>query len=165
MRTPIKRASITAVALGLMVALFTGCMQPHETNAFQAINADRAANGVGGLGENGALIEKAQNWAVYLASNSGGRCSGNTLVHSDLRVGAPEGWRALGENVGCRVAPGGDLTSHVGPLQSAFMNSKGHRDNILNGNFNAGGVGIAAVPAADVPGWLAVYEVQEFGRV
>jgi uncharacterized protein YkwD len=155
-----KRMSMLIAGL-LLAAVATGCMVPEESTAFNAINADRAAYGVGALGEHGALVEKAQRWASQLAGASGGRCSMATLVHSDLRDGAPDGWRRLGENVGCRIAPG-DMASHVAPLEAAFMASPHHKENILNGAFNKGGVGISGVPAAGNPGMIAIYEVQEF---
>ena len=158
-----KRMSMLMAGL-LLAAVATGCMSGDAATAFEAMNADRAANGVGGLGEHGDLVAKAEGWAVYLANASGGRCSMETLVHSKLEVGAPDGWRNLGENVGCRIA-GADVASSVAPLEAAFMASPGHRANILNGWFNKGGVGFATVPAADHPGWVAVYEVQEFARV
>jgi|SRR3954451_246755 uncharacterized protein YkwD len=157
-----KRMSLLMAGL-LLVAVATGCMAPEESSALNAINGDRAANGMAGLGEHGDLINKAQAWAVHLATNSGGQCSMGTLVHSILQDGAPGGWQRLGENVGCRIAPG-DYASQVAPLQAAFMASQHHRENILDGRFNKAGVGMAAVPSTSNPGMMAVYEVQEFAR-
>jgi uncharacterized protein YkwD len=157
-----KRMSMVMAGL-LLAVVATGCMSGEASNAFNAINADRGGNGVAGLVEHGDLVTKAEQWAAYLANASGGRCSMETLKHSQLQDGAPAGWRNLGENVGCRIAPG-DIASQVGPLEAAFMNSPHHRENILNGGFNKGGVAFASVPAAGNPGMLAVYEVQEFAR-
>ena len=159
-----KRIALISVSIALATTLLAGCMSADESDALIAINADRAAGGLGGLGEQAVLVTKAQNWARHLADASGGQCSMATLVHSDVRAGAPAGWRALGENIGCRIAPG-DVRSFVGPLQVAFMGSIHHRENIMNGGFNAGGVGLATAPAAVGNGWLVVYEAQEFARL
>jgi uncharacterized protein YkwD len=159
-----KRLSLATMTLGLSALLLAGCMTGEESNALNAINADRATSGASGLVQDGALVVKAQDWARHLAGSSGGTCSGATLSHSDLRAGAPAGWRGLGENVGCRIAPG-PVASHVGPLEASFMASPHHRDNIMNRAYNAGGVGLASVPAAIGNGWIVVYETQEFATL
>jgi uncharacterized protein YkwD len=159
-----KRITLVSVTIALAATLLAGCMSADESDALNAINADRVAGGLGGVVENAALVTKAQQWARHLADASGGQCSMATLVHSDVKAGAPGGWRALGENIGCRIAPG-DVRSFVGPLQVAFMASPGHRANIMNGSYNAGGAGLATAPAAVGHGWLVVYEAQEFARL
>jgi uncharacterized protein YkwD len=158
-----KRTTVLASAVVTLV-LVTGCSRPTEMSALGAVNNDRAAGGLGTLANNGPLVVKAQKWAQELANTSGGRCSMETLRHSDLKDGAPGGWRLLGENVGCRIAPG-DEASFVEPLEQAFMASEHHRENIMNGNFNHGGFGIATAPAATGNGWMVVYEAQEFARL
>ena len=159
-----KRVAVLTCCIGLAAALLAGCMSPDESNALGVLNADRANGGLWPLGENADLVSKAQTWAQHLAASSGGQCSMATLVHSDLRAGAPAGWRGLGENVGCRIAPG-DVASFVAPLQAAFMASPGHRANIMNGSYNAAGIGLATAPAAVGHGWVVVYEAQEFARL
>lgn len=159
-----KRLSLAAAAVGLVAALATGCQRPEEAGALAAINVDRAATGARPLTVHGALTTKAQSWAAHLAAVSGGRCSLAALSHSDLRAGAPPSWRMLGENVGCRTAPG-SLQSFVAPLQASFMASPEHRANITNRTYNAAGVGLATAPAAGAPGWIVVYEAQEFAAL
>jgi uncharacterized protein YkwD len=159
-----KRLSLATMTVGLSALLLAGCMTGDESNALNAVNADRATIGAGALVQDGALVTKAQNWARHLADSSGGTCSGATLSHSDLRDGAPAGWRALGENVGCRVAPG-PIAAHVSPLEASFMASPHHRDNIMNRGYNAAGIGLASVPAAIGHGWIVVYETQEFATL
>jgi uncharacterized protein YkwD len=56
----------------------------------------------------------------------------------------------LGENVGSGPS--------VEAIQAAFMNSPGHRANILNPEFNWAGAGVA------VAGNGTVYVVQVFGK-
>ena len=147
---------------GLCVLVLASCQTPEEASGMSAMNADRGANGQAGLGANLSLTMKAEQWASYLAQNSGDTCSGATLSHSALSNGAPQGWRKLGENVGCAIH-GGDLQSFVGGLQTGFMNSPLHRANILDPAFNYGGVGMAQIDLGN--GQMLVYEVQEFAAV
>ena len=81
-----------------------------------------------GLRENADLNNKADAWAVQMRD----QCR---IRHSRLSDGAPAGWRKLGENVG----RGGSIAQ----VHRAYMNSSGHRRNILDRSFNQ--VGTAAV--------------------
>jgi uncharacterized protein YkwD len=130
--------------------------------ALAAINADRATGSLAPLASNGDLVKKAQQWSKHLADSSGGVCSMGTLVHSQLSDGAPAGWRALGENVGCRVSSG-DLQSFVAPMQANFMASPGHRANIMSSTFNVGGAGFATVSLGN--GTMLVFETQVFAKL
>jgi len=156
-----RRVLGLAVA-GLCILGLAGCQIPEEASAMSALNADRAVNGRVALGDNLELTAKAQQWAAYLAVNSGNTCSSATLSHSALTNGAPSGWKRLGENVGCAIRTG-DLASFVAPLQQGFMNSPNHRANILDTTYNYAGVGMALI---DLPnGQTLVYTVQEFAAV
>jgi uncharacterized protein YkwD len=159
-----KRLSLVTVIVGLSAVLLAGCTRPEASGALAAVNADRATIAAAPLGQDYTLAAKAQSWAQHLTDTSGGNCSMATLSHSDLRDGAPAGWRMLGENVGCRIAPG-DVASSVAPLQASFMASPGHRANIMNASYNAGGMGLASAPAAVGNGWIVVYEAQEFAQL
>jgi uncharacterized protein YkwD len=150
-----------AVALAAVAFLLTACMIPEETSAFNLINRDRAANGVPSLSVHGHLVTKAQNWATYLASNSGGICHSSRLKHSNLADGVPAGWLALGENVGC-TAGSGPWQGAVNTLQGQFMGSSGHRANIVNGRYNYGGVGLSMFYTG--PNTWVVYETQVFAQ-
>jgi uncharacterized protein YkwD len=161
-RLPHLRAGAAVLALGAL--LLTGCMGSAENSAFNAINASRAANGVAGLSTNDALTAKAQGWAQHLANASGGQCTSATLSHSNLATGAPAGWSKLGENVACRTTNTG-VDNAIGPIQTQFMGSPGHRANILDAVFNRGGVGVASVPAASGGGYIVVFETQEFAHL
>jgi uncharacterized protein YkwD len=122
--------------------LLTSC-SPEQLDAFQRINYSRTDHGLIGLSIQDSLMNKAQLWADYLASVG-------TLAHSNLAEGADPGWWMLGENVGSGPS--------VEAIQAAFMNSPGHRANILNPEFNWAGAGVA------VAGNGTVYVVQVFGK-
>jgi hypothetical protein len=98
-----------------------------EDRFYQLINESRAAAGLPGLGVDGNLVVNAR-------SHSGTMASQGTIFHNGaLANQVPGGWSALGENVGI----GGSVES----LHAAFMNSPGHRANVL-GDYDRMGVGI-----------------------
>ena len=156
------RAGVVVLALGALI--LTGCMDSSEKSAFTALNAARTSTSVKALASNTALVTKAQGWAQHLASTSGGQCTSATLSHSNLATGAPAGWQKLGENVACRTTNQGEASA-IGPIQTQFMNSPGHRANILDPAYTYGGVGVASVPAAVGGNYIVVFETQEFARL
>jgi len=107
-----------------------------------AMNADRGANGVGPLGWHGGLGGYAQDWANWMAQNQ-------SLTHQYLSPMFSLGLNTLGENI--LVGPSG---MSAGAMETAWMNSPGHRVNILNGSFTVAGVGVAV--SADGRIWVAV---------
>jgi uncharacterized protein YkwD len=107
-----------------------------------AMNADRAANGLGPLGWHGGLAGYAQSWANWMAANG-------SLTHQSLGPLLGLGFGTVGENV--LVGP---ASMSAGAMEAAWMNSAGHRANILNGAFSAAGVGSAIGPDGRI--WVAV---------
>ena len=126
-----------------VAALVLSACTPQQLDAFERINRDRANHGVTTMSIQTGLMAKAQAWADYLAS------AGN-LQHSQLAEGVDPGWRMLGENVG--------FGPSVEAVEVAFMNSPGHRTNILNPEFNWAGAGVS------VSGNGTVYVVQVFAK-
>lgn len=94
-------------------------------------NDARAQNGLGGLVRNGSLDAVALNWANQMAAN--GTLSHNPSVGSQI----PGGWRGWGENVAQGYSSGA-------AVHNGWMNSSGHRANIL-GNFTD--IGTALIQA------------------
>jgi len=88
-------------------------------------------------------MAKAQAWADHLASIG-------YLWHSNLAEAVDPGWSMLGENVGS--GPSADA------IERAFLNSPGHRANIMNPQFNWAGTGVA------VSGNGTVFLVQVFAK-
>jgi uncharacterized protein YkwD len=107
-----------------------------------AMNADRAANGLGQLGWHSGLAGYAQNWANWMAQNG-------SLTHQSLAPLFSTGLNTLGENI--LVGPSG---ISAGAMEAAWMNSPAHRANILGGGFTVAGVGIAT--GSDGRIWVAV---------
>lgn len=158
-RPTTRRRLPAAVALTVAALLLTSCMIPEESSAFDLMNRDRNANGISSYWANEAAVVKAQNWATQLATSSGGVCSSAKLRHSNLADGAPAGWRALGENVGCTSGTG-PWQSSVAALHAQFMNSGPHRSNILSRTYTHAGVGLSMFYTG--PNSWVVYETQFF---
>ena len=116
------------------------------SDVLDAMNRDRAGNGVGSLCANAQLTGIAQAWADHLAQTQ-------TFVHQDLlAVISATPFHRLAENllVGSRI-----LTP--AQMEGAWMASPGHREHILDGRLVAAGVG-SAVSAQG-----RVYVVVDFG--
>jgi uncharacterized protein YkwD len=94
------------------------------------VNRDRSAQGLPGLQRNGALDSVAAAWAAQMAAS--GTLSHNPQTSSQI----PGGWSRWGENVAQGQRSGSEM-------HTAWMNSPGHRANILNGSFREIGIGIA----------------------
>jgi hypothetical protein len=90
-------------------------------------NADRAAARLGALSTAGDLQSLAQSRANEMAK--AGRIYHTTNLGSRV-----SGWKRLGENVG----RGPELRD----IETAFMNSPSHRENILDPGFTQLGVGV-----------------------
>ena len=125
----VPRLAGSAAVLVAAVLLLSACFgTAGQQEAFVVLNNDRAAHGLAPVIPHGELLAKAQAWADKLASD--GR-----LSHSNLSSGVPGCWRSLGENVGYGAT--------VENVQNAFMNSQGHKDNVLNGAYGFAGTGVS----------------------
>ena len=77
--------------------------------------------------------------ALVRATNADRRCDARALWHNDISR-ATDHWVWLGQNVGCGSA-GSNVAASVRRIQDAFMDSPGHRRNILYRRANLLGVG------------------------
>jgi len=124
---------------------------PLTAGLFQAINHDRAANGLPQLTWSPKLANNAGTWAHQM-SNAG------SLFHQNLGalLGSPDynGYSTLGENI--LVGPGSMSASSI---EAAWMASPPHRANILSRSFNIVGIGYYRGPDG------RLWAVQEFGGI
>lgn len=97
------------------------------SDALNALNRDRAAQGLPALRVRADLQAKAQAWAEKLARE-------NALYHSTLSDGLTPCWTRLGEN----IAPG----PSVAEAEQALLRDPPHRANIM-GRWDWVGVGVA----------------------
>lgn len=117
-------ASLATVGLGLAA----GADSATEGQFLSKINATRSANGLGSLSVAGGLTSHARVHTQQMMDADG-------IYHSssgELAAAAGSGWSALAENVG--------RGNTVDSLHTAFMNSAGHKKNIL-GDYNYVGIG------------------------
>ena len=126
-RRPAIRLAVVAVVVAC-VGLLSACLSPSQGVVLNELNADRTANRYSRLGTQADAQRKAQAWAEKLARE-------NKLYHSNLPDGIKVRWCSIGENVGYGPS--------VGAIEDAYMNSSGHRANILNTKWNGVGVGHA----------------------
>jgi len=117
-----------AVASLLMLATAAGADSGTEDEFLAKINATRSAHGLGALQIEGGLQSHARSHTL-------GMMDAGHLYHStsdELRAVGGEVWERIGENVGRGQSPT--------TLHNAFMESPGHKDNIL-GDYNYIGIG------------------------
>jgi uncharacterized protein YkwD len=154
-----KKLAVIAVAAIVSLGL-TGCLpdtwaagptDATQTAMWQALNQDRANNGLPALTWSPKLNNLAGIWAQHMAAVG-------TLYHQDLGAVISTAdfqiYHTLGENI--LVGPG-NLTP--AQMEAAWMASAGHRANILSPYFNI--VGIAVAHSADGRIWAVV----DFGGI
>ncbi len=120
-----------------------------EKNAVELMNADRRANGLSDLKVSSAVTAVARSHAQDMVNRkffSHSNPEGKTP--SDRLKAAGISYSAVGENIA-------ENTS-VQAAETAFMNSSGHRANILNSKYTTVGIGVAYDSAGNV------YVVQDF---
>ncbi|MGQ0805347.1 MAG: CAP domain-containing protein [Actinomycetota bacterium] len=156
-----RRARLLASAL-VVATLTVGCFSGTNESTgvplpdsglsrevFDLVNVDRAANGLPALSWHPQLGALAQGWSENMGS------TGN-FAHSDLNatIRNPEfdGFRRLGENILV-----GSCGMTAAAVEQAWMNSPGHRANIL-GDFNTIGVGFVCAGGR-------LWGTQNFGTV
>jgi hypothetical protein len=117
-------ALLATAGLGIAAAADAGT----ESQFLDAINSSRASAGLGPLAVDGGLTAHARNHTQdMIAAGSIYLSSGD-----ELAAAGGSGWSRIGENVG----RGGSVAS----LHQAFMESPGHKANIL-GDYNLVGIG------------------------
>ncbi len=122
-----RRYLILLAAASVFIALFAVPAMAGPAGQFiSKINSSRSAAGLPPLQGYWDLADDARRHSNAMAERG-------ELYHSGNLGSVTSGWTGLGENVGVGI--------DVSGLHQAFMNSSGHRRNIL-GNFNYVGVGV-----------------------
>jgi Cysteine-rich secretory protein family len=127
-----KRRWLLLVTLATMAIFVVGITanadSGTEADFLAKINASRASAGLAPLQVDGGLQAHARNHTADMVAAGG-------IFHSsesELKAAAGSGWDKIGENVG--------RGQSVASLHEAFMNSAGHKKNIL-GDYNYVGIG------------------------
>ncbi len=98
-----------------------------EAQFLTLINGERTKRGLGALKVCGEVRAVARKWSVKMDAD-------NKLYHNPNFSSQITQWTVLGENVGRGTAVAG--------LHTAFMNSPGHRANILKPEYTQVGIGV-----------------------
>jgi len=125
----IRRAAalVTAILLVATVLAAPVLAAPGDEAGFVSlINSERSSRGLNALNVYWDLVDDARVHSDVMAN-------ADKIFHSSNLSSVTTGWAALGENVG--------VGATVGDLHTAFMNSSGHRANIL-GDWDSVGVGV-----------------------
>jgi hypothetical protein len=130
--------AIVAIGAAFLATVVAPSLASEENGFVSRINASRSAAGLQPLQVYWDLVDDARAWSAHMAEV-------DTLSHNPNLGSVTSGWFALGENVG--VGPSVDV------LHDAFMNSPGHRANIL-GDYNYVGAGV--VWASDTKMYVTV---------
>ncbi|GMQ98913.1 MAG: hypothetical protein BMS9Abin17_1447 [Acidimicrobiia bacterium] len=138
MRTMNRIVTLTAIATVFVAAFATPAFAGAEGQFVSKINASRAAAGKAPLEVYWDLADDARAHSAAMAAKG-------SIYHNPGLAGVTSGWTTLGENVG--------VGFDVNQLHQAFMDSAGHRSNIL-GDFNYVGVGVKVDDAGLV--WVTV---------
>ena len=128
-------ASTTIVALTGTSWASGGTHAAAELAFSRRINISRDAAGRGPLTVNLALTRVARAWSDRMAA--AGEISHNPQVANQV----DGDWTRLGENVGYSTRTGATTAEFVDRLHTAFLESPGHRANIM-GDFNQVGIGV-----------------------
>jgi hypothetical protein len=128
----VRTARKITIVLVALVVMTVGIALPAQAGAegdfLSKINASRSAAGLPPVSTHSDLVPDARNHSAEMMA-------AGQVYHTSNLAGVASGWEALAENVGAGPT--------VNDLHSAFMNSAGHRANIL-GDYNYVGVGVAS---------------------
>jgi uncharacterized protein YkwD len=106
-----------------------------ETMFLDHINASRAEEGHAPLTMNTELSSIARDWSHVMQAE-------DRMYHNPSYSQQYTGqWESMGENVGTMYWPSGQIEQMVQGLHDAFMDSPGHRRNIM-GDYNQAGIGV-----------------------
>jgi uncharacterized protein YkwD len=104
-------------------------------------NRERSMKGIDQLQYDSSLEETAQKWAEWMARQ-------DSLTHSRLNLGGTS-FHSMGENIAMGY-------HDIDTVLKGWMDSSGHRRNILNAHFNHAGFGYAKLEDGP-PFWCAQF--------
>jgi len=136
-----RRISLVLAFLLLSLAGCAGQPDPLKTELMYCHNRERVKQNKSVLHLDPALETSAQKWADWMAQHS-------KLVHSQMAIGETP-YQIMGENIAMGYR---DTDSVV----HDWMQSPGHRRNILNSKFSHAGFGFAKSPDG-TPYWCAQF--------
>ena len=144
----------------------TAIAGPLELAVVDLVNAERAQAGLDPVHVEVNLTESARDHAGWIAdagrldhTGAGGSSVGDRVADTDFAMEG-ESWRVT-ENLAYRGIDGAPDAGDAAALHAALMDSASHRANILDGDVDYLGVGLAI---GQVEGQDALFLTQNFGR-
>lgn len=128
-----------------------------EQAIFQRVNKERAANGLAPLAYNGTMEYYARYKSKYMGDNGyfdHNDLNGELITAKMKRDGVS--YSAWGENI-AYIQGSFDNEALATKFMDNWMNSSGHRENILSSNFSSIGIGVYKIGNT-------YYATQEFHR-
>ncbi|MEP6761166.1 MAG: CAP domain-containing protein [Sporichthyaceae bacterium] len=126
-----RRTTGWLVSAALLASTFVGLnaapASASTSSILSAVNSARAGAGRRPLSLRSDLSAVAYRWSQHMAATG-------TLAHNPSLTRQVSNWRWVGENVGY----GPDWSA----VETAFMNSPGHRSNILDSDYSQIGIGV-----------------------
>jgi uncharacterized protein YkwD len=108
------------------------------------VNATRRAHGAAGLADDARLADAAIDYAAELARTRRLTHESETpdrrTLDQRLAAAGMTDWTLIGENLAMTSTSGAELPERVVRM---WLDSPGHRRNLLNGEFTLSGIGIA----------------------
>lgn len=106
---------------------------------YQLLDASRADAGLAALARHDDVAAVAAAWSRHLAD------TGKPLAHNpSYAEQIPAGWRAAGENVAWISEGGRGTPAEIAErMHQGWMDSPGHRANILSTSYSHVGIGVA----------------------
>lgn len=151
-RSTHRAAVVLLVVLTVLATLAGGASASEWAGAEQRladrINAERRAAGLGELQVDAELQRVARAWTDVMARED--RLYHNPSLSSQVR----RDWRLLGENVGWTQRSDATTSELVDRVHRAFMDSPGHRANVLRAEYNWVGVGVRVAASGKL--WTTV---------
>jgi uncharacterized protein YkwD len=132
--------ALTLTAVSYLLSAPPAFAETSEDTLFSLINQERAKAGVAPLTRNAKLDELASEWAARMAAK-------NSQFHRELTKSLlnENGWKNLSENIYGPVVDGSPRA-----ILQAWLDSSGHRGNLLRESSTLGGVGIARTKSGEV---------------
>ena len=127
-------AMVAALAFPTAALASPSDLNPLEQEFYDLLEAERTGAGVPPLALMDELVAGARAQAVAMAEY------GDLFHNPDLGSVLADGWAKLGENVGFGYS--------APTLHDAFMNSPGHRDNVIDPAYDYVGIGTVEVGGA-----------------
>ena len=136
----LRRLLLPLTAVSYLLSAPSAFAETSEDTLFSLINQERAKAGVAPLTRNAKLDELASEWAARMAAK-------NSQFHRELTKSLlnENGWKNLSENIYGPVVDGSPRA-----ILQAWLESDGHRENLLRESSTLGGVGIARTKSGEV---------------